>query len=61
MYEKFNRIVKQKGITAYRVAKDTNLSPVVFTDWKNGKSKPKVDKLKRIAAYLGVSLEDLIS
>jgi repressor LexA len=42
------------------VAKETNLSPTVFSDWKSGKSKPKVDKLQKIATYLGVKIEDLI-
>lgn len=57
MYEKYEALIKEKGITSYRVAKDTGLSPVVFTDWKNGKSKPKVDKLKILADYFGVSIE----
>lgn len=57
MYEKFEELLKIKGVTAYRVAKDTGISSVVFTDWKNGKSKPKVDKLKILADYFGVSIE----
>lgn len=28
-----------------------------FSDWKSGKSKPKVDKLKKIADYFGVTIE----
>lgn len=57
MYEKFKALLDERGITAYRVAKDTGLSSVVFTDWKNGKSNPKVDKLKKIADYFGVTIE----
>ncbi|MDF2485688.1 MAG: family transcriptional regulator [Herbinix sp.] len=60
MYDKFRQIINEKGITTYRVAKETNLSPTVFSDWKSGKSKPKVDKLQKIATYLGVKIEDLI-
>ena len=47
MYKKFDQLVKARGITAYRVAKDLELAPTVFSDWKSGKSKPKVDKLKK--------------
>lgn len=57
MYEKFEQLLNERGITAYRVAKDTGLSPMVFSDWKTGKSKPKVDKLKILADFFGVSIE----
>ena len=58
-YELFAKIIEAKGITPYRIAKDTGLTTVLFTDWKKGKSKPKYDKLKIIADYLGVSVEYL--
>lgn len=55
MYEIFEDLLKQKGITAYRVAKDTGINYQIFSDWKRGKSKPKHDKILKIAKYLGVS------
>ena len=57
MYEIFEQLLKQHGITAYRVAKDTGISAVVFSEWKRGKSNPKADKLKILADYFGVSVE----
>lgn len=57
MYEKFDQLVAARGITAYRVGKDLGIASAVFSDWKSGKSKPKVDKLKKIADYFGVSIE----
>lgn len=57
MYQKFEQLMKARGITSYRVAKDLGLAPTVFSDWKSGKSKPKVDKLKKIADYFGVTIE----
>jgi transcriptional regulator with XRE-family HTH domain len=57
MYQKFEQLVKARGITTYRVAKDIGLAPTVFSDWKSGKSKPKADKLKKIADYFGVTIE----
>ncbi len=56
-YQKFDQLVKARGITAYRVAKDLELAPAVFSDWKSGKSNPKADKLKKIADYFGVTIE----
>ncbi len=57
MYEKFLVLLKERNITSYRVAKDTGLTPTLFSDWKRGKSKPKIDKLKILADYFGVSIE----
>lgn len=57
VYEKFERLISERGITSYKVAKDTGLTPTVFSDWKAGRSKPKVDKLLVIAKYFGVPLE----
>ena len=57
MYEKFRQLLEERGITAYRVAKDTGLTPTVFYDWKSGKSNPKFDKLLVIAKYFGVPVE----
>lgn len=57
MYQKFEQLVRARGISTYRVAKDIGLAPTVFSDWKSGKSKPKADKLKKIADYFGVTIE----
>lgn len=54
MYEKFAELLHQKGITPYRVFKETGVSQTTLSDWKNGKSVPKIDKLQKIADYLGV-------
>lgn len=60
MYQKFLNIISEKGISPYRVAKDTGISTATMSDWKMGRYKPKLDKLQKIATYLGVSLEELI-
>lgn len=57
MYAKFLKLINEKGITPYRVAKETKLSPTLFSDWKLGKSTPKVDKLKILADYFGVPID----
>ena len=57
MYEKFQKLLMNSGKTAYRVAKDTGLSPTVFRDWKRGTSVPKINKLKILADYFGVPIE----
>ena len=57
MYNKFLFLLKKSGLTSYRVAKDTGISPTVFSEWKKGKSNPKVDKLKILAEYFGVTID----
>ena len=59
MYEIFVKLLEQKGVKASEVAKSLGMHQSVFTDWKTGRSKPKIDKLKKIAAYFGVSLDYL--
>ena len=55
-YHIFENLLKIHQTTVYRVAKATGISATTFTDWKNGRSAPKADKLKRIADHFGVSL-----
>lgn len=60
MYETFAKLLSERGISTYKVAQDTGLSQTMFSDWKNGKSNPKVDKLKILADYFSVSLETFV-
>ena len=57
MYKKFAELLFQRGLTAYRVSKDTGIPANTFTDRKNGRSKPKFDKLLILAKYFGVPVE----
>jgi len=61
IYERFAELLAEKGITAYRVAKDTGLSSTLFSEWKSGKSNPKADKLLKLAKYFGVTIEYFLS
>ena len=60
MYRKFQRLLDVKGITPYRVSKDTGIAQSVLSGWKSGRSKPKADKLLIIANYLGVDVKEFI-
>lgn len=56
-YRLFENLLKTHKTTVYRVAKATGISSSTFTDWKNGRSTPKADKLVLIADYFNVSLD----
>ncbi len=57
MYVKYVALRDEKGITDYRVAQETGITKSTFTDWKNGRSEPKIDKLKKIADYFNKPIE----
>lgn len=59
MYERFEKALQSKGITAYKVSKQTGIPTSALTAWKQGKSTPKIDKMQLIANYLNVSTDYL--
>lgn len=59
MYSVFEKLLEEKGVTAYRVSMETGVGRSTFTDWKTGRSNPKGDKLRKIAEYFGVSVDYL--
>ena len=56
-YEKYASIRDAKGVSDYQVWKDTGIATATLSDWKNGISKPKTDKLKILADYFKVSID----
>lgn len=61
MYEIFEQLLQQHGITAYKVSKEAGITQSTLSDWKRGRSTPKTDNMKKIADYFGVSLEYLMT
>nr|DAG73365.1 MAG TPA: Repressor protein CI [Caudoviricetes sp.] len=61
MYSIFEKLLEEKGVTAYRVSKETGVGRSTFTDWKNGRSVPKQDKLQKIADFFNVSVDYLMT
>jgi len=60
MYAVFDKYLHERGVTAYAVSKATGIPNSTFSDWKSGRSAPKVDKLIKIANYFEVPLEEFI-
>lgn len=61
MYKIFERLCIERGVTPYKVHKATGISTATLSDWKNGKSTPKLDKLQKIADYFGVTVDYLMT
>ena len=58
IYEKVRKLCKQKKISVYRLEKDLGFSTSTIIKWK--KSIPAANKLKAVADYLHVSIEELL-
>ena len=61
MYEIYQRLLDEKGLKNADVARATGISNMTLSDWKRGKSVPKSDKMRKIAEYLKVSVDYLMT
>lgn len=61
MYDIFEELCNKNNVTPYKVGKETKIATSTLSDWKNGKSTPKQDKLKKIADYFDVSVDYLMT
>lgn len=52
-------LIEERGITAYRLAKETGIAQSNIADWKKGKSNPSYGALVKIANYFEVPVEYL--
>lgn len=57
MYQIFERLLEQKGVSTSDVSKATNIPKSTLSSWKSGISTPKADKLYAIAKYFDVPME----
>lgn len=61
MYSIFEMLCEKNGVTPYKVGKETGIATSTLSDWKNGKSTPKQNKLKLLADYFKVSVDYLMT
>ena len=59
MYEIFEKLCQERGVTPYRVSEETGIKTSALSAWKSGRSTPKFEKMKVIADYFGVPIEYL--
>lgn len=61
MYERYCKLRDSKGLNDSEVAKYGDFPKSTFSDWKKGKSSPKLFKLVKIAECLDCSLDYLVT
>ena len=54
MYEKYVELRDAAGVNDKTVAIETKIPTSTFSDWKKGKSKPKIEKLIKISNFFDV-------
>ena len=60
-YENYAKLKEAKGVNDFAVSKATGIAPASMSDWKNGRTELKLDKLQKIADYFEVSIDYLIT
>lgn len=61
MYSIFEELLQKHGVSTYKVSMETGIAQSIFSSWKRGVSKPKQDKMQKIADYFNVSVEYLLT
>lgn len=52
--QRIEKIMQEKGITKYRLAKELGVHQTTVKNWLDGKTEPKYEMLERIAAVLSI-------
>lgn len=58
--EIFVKFIQAKGITPYRIAKETGISQGLMNEYKSGKKLPTLQNITKIADYLDCSVDYLL-
>lgn len=54
-----NKIMRQRNITQSDIVAEFNCSSATVSDWVKGKKYPRIDRMERLADFLGVRISDL--
>lgn len=61
MYEIFEKLLNERGITAYRFCKDTGVSSSTISTWKKKNSKCNTELAETIANYFDVTIDYVLT
>lgn len=54
MYSIFVKLMEEKGLTPYRVAKETGITQATLSRWKTGKINPSLETLQVLADHVSI-------
>jgi transcriptional regulator with XRE-family HTH domain len=55
----FTKLLEERGVTTYRLSKETGIPSAMISKWKNGHANPSATNLKKLADYFGVAMDEL--
>ena len=59
-YEKYVALKESRHLTDFRVSQKSGVPRSTFSDWKSGRSSPKLQKIAKLAAFFQVPIEALL-
>lgn len=59
IYQKIKEIADRKGVSIRKIEIETGITPSSIYHWNE--IKPSVDKVAKVAKYLGVTVEEIVS
>jgi len=60
MGRNIKRLLKQHGMTAAKLSEVVGVSTATISDWCNGKTYPRINKIEQMAEYFNVSKSELV-
>lgn len=58
--QNLKNIMQKRNKTQSDLVKDLSFRQATVSDWLNGKKYPRMDKVEKLANYLGVSINELL-
>lgn len=58
--ERFVKIIQEKNVKPYHIAKETGISTGLVSAYKRGEKKPTIENITKIADYLDCSVDYLL-
>ena len=56
MYEKFEKLLMERGVKAADVSKGTGITTATLSAWKKGRYEPKKEKIQKIADFFDIPI-----
>lgn len=60
MYQKFEALLKERGVTVAEVARATGINQSTLTNWKQRDTNLSIKNAIKIADYFGIKIDDLV-
>lgn len=54
------KLMDKKGVTAYRLSKETGISESVISRWKSGEQSPSISSLVKVSHFFQCGLSELM-